>query len=102
MRTLQEHIDDLDRMVDSSTAVAKVRSQIAFIGREVAALEADYARLAEAHTKLQEAHSQSDGIHTKAVADLQAKHRQEIARLTAGPQRFIPDRGFGANDLRDL
>lgn len=42
MRTLQEHIDDLDRMVDTGTAVHKIRSQIAFIAREVAVLQADY------------------------------------------------------------
>jgi hypothetical protein len=53
MRTLQEHIDDLDRMVDSGTGVHQVRSQIAFIALEVAKLEASYAQLAEAHTKLE-------------------------------------------------
>ena len=58
MRTLSEHIDDLDRMVDAgNTPKHEVRSQIAFIGKQVAALEADYACLAEAHAKLQEAHS---------------------------------------------
>jgi hypothetical protein len=58
MATLQEHIDDLDRMIDGgNTTKDAVRSQIAFIGREVAALEADYARLNEAHTNLKEAHT---------------------------------------------
>jgi hypothetical protein len=56
IRTLQEHIDDLDRMVDSGTGVPKVRSQIAFIAREVACLEAAYAQLADAHTKLERRH----------------------------------------------
>ncbi|MGA2175261.1 MAG: hypothetical protein ABSH38_09795 [Verrucomicrobiota bacterium] len=64
MRTLQEHIDDLDRMVDGGAEKPKVRSQIAFIGREVAALEADYARLAEAHSKLQATHSELEAQHT--------------------------------------
>ena len=55
MRTLQEHVDDLDRMVDGGNVPKhEIRSQIAFIGREVAALQADYARLAEAHEELQE------------------------------------------------
>jgi chromosome segregation ATPase len=65
MRTLQEHIDDLDRMIDSSSAPKhEVRSQIAFIGKQVAAIEADYACLADAHTKLQEAHSILEIQHT--------------------------------------
>jgi hypothetical protein len=76
MRTLQEHIDDLDRMVDSGTAIPKIRNQIAFIGREVAALQADYASLAEAHTKLQDE-------HPKAIAALKEAHHQEIAKITA-------------------
>lgn len=58
MRTLQEHLDDLDRMVDSGKAPAhQVRSQIAFIAREVAALEAAYAGLDQAHAQLQQAHA---------------------------------------------
>ena len=59
MKTLQEHLDDLDRMVDSGLPPKhEIRSQISFIGREVAALEDRYARLADAHTKLQDAHKQ--------------------------------------------
>jgi len=53
MKTLLDHIDDLDRMVDGGAEVSKIRSQIAFIGREIAALQADFASLAEANTKLQ-------------------------------------------------
>ena len=56
MKSLIEHIDDLDRMVDSDASKPAVRSQIAFVGREVAALQADYASLAEAHQKLDAAH----------------------------------------------
>lgn len=71
MRTLQEHIDALDRMVDIGTSVPQMRSQISFIGREVAALEADYARLAEVHTKLQELHQALDA---KLAAQDKATH----------------------------
>jgi len=53
MTKLQQHIDDLDRMVDSGTGVPKVRSQIAFIALEVDKIETSYAQLAEAHTKLE-------------------------------------------------
>lgn len=50
MKTITQHLDDLDRMIDAgNTPKHELRSQVAFIGREVAALEADYARLAEAH-----------------------------------------------------
>jgi len=52
MRTLLEHIDDLDRLVDNGADKPKIRSQIAFIGREVAALQADYGNLSEAFQKL--------------------------------------------------
>jgi L-2-hydroxyglutarate oxidase LhgO len=57
MKTLQEHIDDLDKMIDGRAAKDEIRSQIAFIGREVAALEADYAQLAQAHAALQDEHT---------------------------------------------
>ena len=65
MKTLQEDIDDLDRMIDGGAAKDAVRSQIRLISREVAALQADYARLAETHTNLREAHSILDAQHSK-------------------------------------
>lgn len=49
MITLQDDIQNLDRMVDGDAPKDKVRSQIRLIGREVAALEADYSTLAHAH-----------------------------------------------------
>ena len=49
MKTLQEDIDDLDRMVDTGAAKDAIRSQIRLIAREVAALEADYSRLEQSH-----------------------------------------------------
>jgi len=49
MITLQDDIQNLDRMVDGDTPKDKIRSQIRLIAREVAALEADYAGLAQAH-----------------------------------------------------
>lgn len=74
MRTLDEHLDDLDRLVDGNGSKAEVRSQIALIGREVAALEADYARLAEAHTKLQAAKAEVD----KQLSDMNARRKNEL------------------------
>jgi len=76
MRTLQEHIDDLDRMVDSGTSVAKIRSQIAFIGREVAALQADYAGLAQAHAEFKQAAQ-------KQIANAKAKNLQAAQKVRA-------------------
>ena len=70
MRTLQEHLDDLDRMVDNGADKPKVRSQVAFIGREVAALETDYARLAADHAKLQEAHTKLQNSQSYESQDL--------------------------------
>jgi hypothetical protein len=52
MKTLQEDIDDLDRMVDTNAAKDAIRSQIRFIAREVATLEADYAAVNQAHSEL--------------------------------------------------
>lgn len=80
MKTLQEDIDDLDRMVDTGAQKDAIRSQIRLISREVAALQADYSSLAEAHAKLEEA---------------KAKVNAEIASLkneNAPPSfRVIPD-----------
>jgi hypothetical protein len=49
MSSLQQDINDLDRLVDGNAAKDEIRSQIRLISREVAALEAalgqDYARL---------------------------------------------------------
>ena len=52
MKTLQEDLDDLDRMVDAGAAKDAVRSQIRLIAREVAALQADYSSLAQIHEEL--------------------------------------------------
>jgi|ERR1035441_694295 hypothetical protein len=96
MRTLTEHLDDLGRMVDSGTGVAKIRNQIAFIGREVAVLETAYARLNEAH-------SQADGKHRKAVAGLKKQHskveaglKKQIADLKAKIELYDADASHGS------
>jgi regulator of replication initiation timing len=66
MRTLQEHLDDLDRMVDNGSAPKhEIRSQIAFIGREVTALQAENTRLVEAHAKLQ---TEKEKVDTELAA----------------------------------
>jgi hypothetical protein len=55
MKTITEHLDDLDRMVDSGSAPKhEIRSQIAFIGKLVVAQEQEYVSAVESAAKLQE------------------------------------------------
>lgn len=62
MKTLQEDIDDLDRMVDTGATKDAIRSQIRLIAREVTALQADNVSLFEAHAKLQKAKEEADRL----------------------------------------
>jgi hypothetical protein len=90
MITLQDDIQNLDRMVDGDTPKDKIRSQIRLISGEVAALEADYTALAQAHqdfcsgfeeriAKLQERDKQL----MRAYFDEQAKKAAEIRKRHA-------------------
>jgi predicted nucleic acid-binding Zn-ribbon protein len=74
MRTLQEDIDDLDRLVDGDAAKDKIRSQIRLIAREVAALQKDHGRLAEAHAKVR---SEKEDIE-KQISDAKATRQREL------------------------
>jgi hypothetical protein len=69
MPTLQEDIDDLDRMVEHGTAKHEVRSQIRVIANGVARLEAENASLIEANAKFAESATAS----VKAYEELKAK-----------------------------
>ena len=69
MQTLQNDLDNLDRMVDGGSAKDEIRSQVRLMSREVAALETDYSRLAQ--------------DHAKAIAELQVEYRKRIADLEA-------------------
>ncbi len=71
MKTLQEDIDDLDRMIDAGAAKDAVRSQIRLISREVAALQTDYTSLAQAHSELH------DGLEER-ISKLQEKDKREL------------------------
>ena len=84
MKTLQEDIDDIDRMVDTGAQKDAIRSQIRLVAREVAALEADYSSLAESHTKLQELHSKLKDSQAKrddAGWDAIQKEAEEQQRI---------------------
>jgi hypothetical protein len=69
MKTLQEDIDDLDRMLDTDAAKDAIRSQIRLIAREAAALEIEFASLAQSHTDLQNALAQSNEKNAQLVAE---------------------------------
>jgi hypothetical protein len=69
MKTLQEDIDDLDRMVDTGAQKDAIRSQIRLIAREVAAFQADYDSLAASHAKLGDEKAAVD----KQLADMKAR-----------------------------
>jgi predicted nucleic acid-binding Zn-ribbon protein len=77
MKTITEHLDDLDRMVDAgNTPKHELRSQVAFIQREVAALQEDYLRLAEAHTQLQNASAKQKVDADAKYDELHAEHEK--------------------------
>jgi DNA repair exonuclease SbcCD ATPase subunit len=69
MKTLQEDIDDLDRMVDTDAQKDNIRSQIRLVAREVAELEADNARLVESHSQLQETLAKANAELEKVKAE---------------------------------
>jgi cell division protein FtsB len=69
VKTLQEDIDDLDRMVDTDAAKDAIRSQIRLIGREIAALEADYSQLVDRHSQLQQEHARLQQSESRRIDD---------------------------------
>jgi DNA-binding MarR family transcriptional regulator len=80
MASLQQDIDDLDRMVDTGAQKDAIRSQIRLISREVATLEADYASLAEHHAKLKAAQTPpSIGASPEVLEDM----AEQILKLIA-------------------
>lgn len=83
MKTIIEHLDDLDRMVDSGVAPKhEVRYQIAFIGKLVSALEQDYAGTIEDHAKLQQAQSQRDDKRRKEIwNELEKQHEDYLEAI---------------------
>lgn len=81
MKTLKEHFDDLDRMIDTDAGKPKIRDQLEFIWLQVSKLEASYtslqeshANLEEEHMKLQKAHS---GLDTQLSAQANAQRREK-------------------------
>ena len=85
MKTLQEDIDDLDRMVDGGAPKDAIRSQIRLIAREVAALQADFASLDQHHSQFREAAERAiSHFHErdkKEMRDLLEKQAQKHAEI---------------------
>ena len=69
MPTLQEHLDNLDRMVDTGAHKPQIVEQIEIIRRIVALNDAEFSDLAQAHTKLQEEHSKLKDAEAKRNRD---------------------------------
>lgn len=97
MQTLQQHLDDLDRMVDSGKAPkAELRSQVSFISREVSALESAYSHLEQEHALLQAEHAKLQTEHAKLQeahskinrqgADALQKEAQDYRKLLRSKQ----------------
>ena len=109
MNTLQQDIDDLDRMVDTGAAKDEIRSQIRLISREVAVLQADYASLAESHAQLEEALEKSNDRNAelqealtkaneasvKKVEEIEAAHLIQIGNIAASYQNAEQQRIHG-------
>ena len=92
MKTLQEDIDDLDRMVDTDAPKDAIRSQIRLISREVAQLETDYARLAEAHEKLQAEKAEVDAKLAKLEQQNIQSSLERVSERQRQSTRFTPRR----------
>jgi hypothetical protein len=88
MKTLQEDIDDLDRMLDTDAAKDAIRSQIRLIAREAAALEIEFASLAQSHTDLQNALAQSNEKNAQLVAE-KSKRDTDARNEMAGRSQDI-------------
>lgn len=87
MKTLQEDVDDLDRMVDTGAAKDAIRSQIRLVAREVAALETDLARSIQNHKESDAKLIELDKQNARLVAE-NAQLKNEA------PSHDIPG-GFG-------
>jgi hypothetical protein len=70
IKALQEHLDNLAKMVDGDgTSKHEICSQIALIQQDVARLQAGYERFTEAHAKLQLAHVKLETEHARLKSD---------------------------------
>ena len=88
MKTLQEDIDDLDRMVDTNAAKDAIRSQIRLIAREVATLQAENASIyqahAELHSGLEDRISKLQERDKKAMRDYFDEQHKKAAEIRKG------------------
>ena len=95
MIPLQEHLDDLQRMVDNGIAPKhEVMGLIAFIAREVAALQEAYARAIDGNAKLKDELAKLQDAQARAVARQNEALHQEALRA----QQIMADPTFEPDD----
>ena len=84
MKTITEHLDDLDRMVDAgNTSKHELRSQIAFIQRQVAALESDHHAAIDGNAKLRMAQEERDAKILNLESELAEAQRPQSPMMSA-------------------
>ena len=90
MNTLDQALDDLDRMVDTGAEVPKIRNQISFIRGEVAALQhacletiEQNAQTVTENVKLKEALSSADQATAIELAKINADKEITVAKIDA-------------------
>jgi len=96
--SIQQDINDLDRMVDTDAQKDNIRSQIRLIAREVAALETDYSSLAQRHSEFVEA-------ATKRIMELeeaQKNSESETAEKKRRAWREFAEKCNRANKTKTL
>jgi len=84
MKTLEEHFDDLDRMIDTGAAKPAIRDQIAFIWKQVSTLQMEHAALEQAY---QELHT---GLEER-LAKIQERDKQDVRRWFAEKSKSLAE-----------
>lgn len=100
MNTLQQDLDDLDRMVDGDTPKDKIRSQIRLISREVAALEEKKESVEENNAALREANTKFDTHLAETKAEFDGKISGMKERDKKELRNWMEQKAKQSEDLR--
>lgn len=90
--SIQQDIDDLDRMVDTDAAKDKIRAQIRLISREAASLEVECSGLARRHSEFVE-------VATKRIAELELAQTESDSNIVMNKRRAWKE--FAAKSKRE-
>ena len=90
MASLEQDLDDLDRMVDTGAPKDAIRSQIRLITREVATLQTELARTVEDHQKLQAEHAKLKATQVIPAPTDKLQFRRGLYYQGADPIPFCP------------